>query len=348
MLGVARAKLVPKGALRGALADGAGFAGYAAHFDLSPADPDMFAMPDLEADSFQLPWNQEIAWVPCDLYLRGRPLAQAPRQVLKAQIARASDKGLTMKTGVEAEFFLLAGNADEALAVPRVADARDTASKPCYDQVALMRQAELVALLGDYLQDLGFSPYQVDHEDGNGQFEVNWEYADCLVTADRHAFFKFMVKAVAEARGLFATFMPKPFLSRTGNGAHCHVSLWNQRSGTNLFLDDTAALGLTSLAYSFLAGVICHARPLAAISNPSVNSYKRITLSSPTSGSSWAPCSASWTGNNRTHMIRVPAPGRFELRLPDGAANPYLVQAAILACGLDGVHISLSPGPISE
>jgi glutamine synthetase len=191
---------------------------------------------------------------------------------------------------------------------------------------------------------LGWQPYQVDHEDANGQFEMNWTYADALTTADRHVFFKFMVKQLAEQHGLRATFMPKPFADLTGNGCHVHVSLWDTKGSTNLFHDATGEAGLSALAYAFLGGVLAAAEPLTALLNPTVNSYKRINARPTVSGATWSPNTVTYGGNNRTHMVRIPEPGRFELRLADGAANPYLLQAGIIAAGLDGVANQRDPG----
>jgi glutamate---methylamine ligase len=191
---------------------------------------------------------------------------------------------------------------------------------------------------------LGWLPYQIDHEDANGQFEMNWTYADALVTADRHVLFKFMVKQLAERHGLRATFMPKPFAHLTGNGCHAHVSLWDPKGETNLFHDAAGEAGLSSLAYHFLGGILAAAEPLTALFNPIVNSYKRINARPTVSGATWSPNTVSYGGNNRTHMVRIPEPGRFELRLPDGAANPYLLPAGILAAGLDGVANRREPG----
>ncbi|KAJ7539430.1 hypothetical protein O6H91_11G092400 [Diphasiastrum complanatum] len=309
LLGVLRSKLVPSNAIRDMEVAGAGFAGYAAHFDMTAAYPDMFAIPD-PASIILLPWKDGVAWVASDLYMHGALVKQAPRQVLKAQVERAQEKGYILKTGVECEFFLLSSASDCSLS-----DVNDKAVKPCYEQ------------------------------DANGQFEINWEYDDCLITADRHVFFKFMVKSIAEKHGFKATFMPKPFLQRTGNGAHCHASLWDASGTINLFHDNTGDLGLSKLAYEFVGGILANAKALTAFLNPTVNSYKRIDGRTTTSGSSWAPCTISYTGNNRTHMLRIPDAGRFELRLPDGAVNPYLLQAAILACGLQGIDNHMDPGP---
>jgi glutamine synthetase len=190
---------------------------------------------------------------------------------------------------------------------------------------------------------LGWKPYQNDHEDANGQFEMNWEYDSALRTADKHAFFKYMVKSIAEKHGLRATFMPKPFSNLTGNGCHMHASLW--QGGRNLFADEKGELGLSRAAYQFIGGVMHSAQGLCAITNPVVNSYKRINAPATLSGATWSPNTVSYTGNNRTHMIRIPDAGRFELRLADGAANPYLFPAAVLAAGLDGMRNNRDPGP---
>ena len=239
---------------------------------------------------------------------------------------------------MECEYFLIQPDASG------ISDPRDTQSKPCYDQSALMRRYDVISEICDAMIELGWNPYQNDHEDANGQFEMNWDYADCLVTADRHTFFKFMVKTIAERHGLRATFMPKPFPNLTGNGCHAHVSVWNNAGRRNLFHDPKGELGLSALAYNFLGGVIHSADSLAAIFNPTVNSYKRIDATVTISGATWSPSAISYGGNNRTHMVRIPDTDRFELRLMDGAANPYLLQAGVLAAGLDGVDHKRDPG----
>jgi len=337
LFGVLRSKLVPATAIDEIQSEGAGFAGFATWLDLSPADSDMFGMPD--GDSvMQLPWNKEIAWVASDLYMDGKPVEASPRIALKRQIEKASKKGLYMKSGVECEFFLV--NQDGTA----LSDEKDTQEKPCYDSSALMRRYDVITEICDSMIALGWKPYQNDHEDANGQFEMNWDFSDCLITADRHAFFKFMTKTIAEKHGLRATFMPKPFTNLTGNGCHCHISIWDQSGKKNMFLDNKDELGLSKTGYNFLGGIMESADKMAAIFNPTVNSYKRINGSVTTSGATWSPSSITWAGNNRTHMVRVPGKGRFELRLMDGASNPYLLQAAILLLGLDGLNNKRDPG----
>lgn len=324
---------------------GASFAAFATYLDSKPSEPDTFAKPDA-ACAVVLPWKPEVAWVPSDLYCRGAPLPHGPRTVLKAQVAAAAAAGFAIKTGVEVEFFLLNPEGTGP------ADVADGAAKPCYDQQALMRRYDLISEVCDYMELLGWGPYQNDHEDANGQFEMNWGYDDALVTADRHAFFKFMLRSCAEARGLRVTFMPKPFINRTGSGAHLHVSAWglpgSPAAGKNLFVDPSGELGLSRLAFSFMGGVLASAEGLCALTNPTVNSYKRLNGAVVRSGATWSPNTVSWTGNNRTHMLRVPDGNRFEFRLPDGAANPYLLNAGLLAAGLAGVTGEVSPGPRSD
>ena len=338
LFGGQRAKLVPAQAINEMAVDGAGFAGFATWLDLTPAHPDMMAVPD-PASVIQLPWKPEVAWLASNCVMEGAPVDQAPRNVLRNLVEQAAKAGLRVKTGVEPEFFLLTPAGDS------VADPYDTAEKPCYDQQAVMRQYDVIAEVCDYMLALGWEAYQNDHEDATGQFEMNWKYDDALQTADKHSFFKFMLKSVAEKHGLRATFMPKPFKGLTGSGCHAHISVWTLDGKTNAFADGSRELGLSDQGRHFLGGIMKHASALAAICNPTINSYKRINAPRTTSGATWAPNSVTWTGNNRTHMVRVPGPGRFELRLPDGAANPYLLQAVIMAAGLDGIRTKADPGP---
>ncbi|MEE4187695.1 MAG: type III glutamate--ammonia ligase [Roseobacter sp.] len=342
LFGGQRAKLVPAQAIADMQNEGAGFAGFATWLDMTPAHPDMLAVPD-PASVIQLPWKPEVAWVAANCVMEDEDVAQAPRNVLRRLIAEAADQGLRVKTGVEAEFFLLSADGSE------ISDPLDTAAKPCYDQQAVMRRYDVIAEICDYMLELGWGPYQNDHEDANGQFEMNWDFDDALATADKHSFFKFMVKSVAEKHGLRATFMPKPVEGLTGNGCHAHISVWDSEGKTNVFAagtgdGPTGELGLSEQGKYFLGGIMKHASALAAITNPTVNSYKRINAPRTLSGASWAPNTVTWTGNNRTHMVRVPGPGRFELRLADGAANPYLLQAVIIAAGLSGLNAKADPG----
>ncbi len=337
LFGALRAKLVPARAIADMQRDGAGFAGFATWLDMTPADSDMFAIPDSDS-LIQLPWKPEVGWLAADLWMDGKEVEASPRVALKRQIAKGMSRGFRMKSGVECEYFLISPDGTA------IADERDTQAKPCYDQSALMRRYEVITQICDAMIELGWGPYQNDHEDANGQFEMNWDYDDCLVTADRHTFFKFMVKSIAELHGLRATFMPKPFSNLTGNGCHSHVSLWDQGGSKNLFLDPKGELGLSQFAYNFLGGVMHYAESLTAIFNPTVNSYKRLDATVTLSGATWSPNAISYSGNNRTHMVRIPDAGRFELRLMDGAVNPYLLQAGVFAAGLDGLAEQRDPG----
>ena len=335
LFGVLRSKLVPTRAIAEMQKNGAGFAGFATWLDMTPADTDMFAIPDPDS-LIQLPWNKEVGWLASDLWMGGKPVKASPRVMLKNQIKQLDKKNLKMKSGVECEYFLISQDGSA------IADTKDIQSKPCYDQSALMRRYDLIKEICDCMIEMGWDPYQNDHEDANGQFEMNWNYEDCLVTSDRHVFFKYMVKSLAEKHGLRATFMPKPFEKLTGNGCHAHVSLWSEK--TNKFLDNGDRYGLSKLAYNFLGGIMNLAQPLSAFFNPTINSYRRINAPPTKSGASWSPSSISYSGNNRTHMIRIPDPGRFELRLMDGSANPYLLQAGVIAAGLHGINNKSDPG----
>ena len=337
LFGNQRGKLVPAAAATDMQRNGAGFAGYATWLDMSAMDPDMMAMPDADA-VVQLPWKPEIAWVPCDPHVDGAPVAQAPRNILKSLVAEAARDNQIMKTGVEPEFFLIDSEAQA------ISDPLDLEIKPCFDQAALMRRADVMGEISTHMEALGWGPYQIDHEDAHGQFEINWGYAPALVTADRHALFKVMVKEIATRHGFRATFMPKPFTHLAGNGCHAHVSLWNKTGKKNLFADRKGELGLSKACYDFIGGLIKHGTGLSALMLPTVNSYKRVNAETTASGSTWAPNAISYGGNNRSHMVRIPDAGRIEFRLADGAVNPYLLQAGLLAAGRIGMAKGINPG----
>ena len=341
MSGASKAKLVPVTHLEDVMQDGAGFAGFAAgEMGQGPHSPDIAAIPDM-ASLTLLPWRKDVAWVAGNVFVEGKPYEYCPRTILQRQLEKAAEQGWAFKTGVEPEFFLLKPDGNGGF-VPF--DALDTLAKPCYDLRALHRSLDLMTTLVGYLQDLGWQPYANDHEDGNCQFEINWTFADALTTADRHTFFRFLVRTVAEQNGLTATFLPKPFTGLTGNGCHFHQSLWDAKTGENLFLDKGDENGLSEMAYHYVGGLMRHARALAAVCSPIVNSYKRLKTAPPSSGATWAPVYVTYGGSNRTQMIRIPGPGRIENRAADGAANPYLAAAAQLAAGMDGVRRGLDPG----
>jgi len=338
------AKLVPVEALDALMSNGAGFAGFAAGpMGQDPSSPDILAMPD-PASYTQLPWQPNVAAMQCDPTVEGEPWPYAPRVILRRALEELDKRNLVMKTGVEAEYSLVARNDDGSL---RVADERDVDALPCYDARGLTRVLPHLTAVSKNLNAMGWGNYANDHEDANGQFEQNWQYTDALTTADRLILFRLMIHTMAQRDGRYATFMPKPFSDKTGNGLHAHISLWSADTDEPLFIgddSDTKGLGLSEMAYQFTAGLLAHAEALVAVACPIVNSYKRMGVGPPVSGATWAPSYVAYGGNNRTQMIRVPESDRLEVRLGDGAANPYLMFAAMLACGLDGIDNSLDPG----
>jgi glutamine synthetase len=336
------AKLVPIEAVEELQTAGVGFAGYAVGaMGQEPTDPDLVAVPDVSS-YMPVPFLRPgLAIVHCDPHVEGRPWRFAPRVLLKEQLARAAELGLTMKVGAEVEYFLVQRGPDGGL---RVADAKDVASRPCYDARDLTRMYDHLTSVSKAINGLGWGNYANDHEDGNGQFEQNFAYADALTTADRVVTLRYLLSVMAEERGMVATFMPKPFTDRTGTGLHMHLSLWRGEEPAFPDPDDDRGLGLSATAYSFIAGLLEHAAGLQALLGPTVNSYKRTGATSTRSGATWSPRTATYGGNDRTHFLRVPDHHRVELRGGDGSANPYLAAAAALAAGLDGLRRGLDPG----
>jgi len=339
--GSAKAKAVPAEHLEMVLTDGAGFAGFALWgFGMGPHGPDYMAVGDLST-LMPIPWMPGFARLATYGHVHGKPYPYDSRVALKAQLDKLAAQGMTLYTGIEPEFMLLKRRADSSLGP---CDATDNLEKPCYDYKGLARSADFIDRLVSALRQVGLDVYQIDHEDANGQFEVNFTYSEALTTADRYIFFKMAASEIAHQMGMIATFMPKPFANRTGTGAHFHISL-GDATVTNLFHDpqDRRGLGLSALGYHFLAGLMAHARGLTALCAPSVNSYKRLVVGRALSGATWAPAYITYGDNNRTCFVRIPY-GRLELRLPDGSCNPYLATIGILAAGLDGVAHHLEPG----
>tara|TARA_B100000073_G_scaffold322051_1_gene303079 strand:- start:3052 stop:4404 length:1353 start_codon:yes stop_codon:yes gene_type:complete len=337
------AKLVPVSAIDDLLEVGAGFAGFAAGpLSQTPADPDVLAIPD-PASYTQLPWQPNVAALQCDATVEGELWPYAPRVILQRVMEKAAEQNLVLKAGVEAEYSLLHRNEDGSF---RPADERDTSEQPCYDARGLTVMLDHLTTVSRHMDAMGWGNYANDHEDANGQFEQNFEYADALTTSDRLILLRLMMHTLARRQGLYATFMPKPFADKTGNGLHTHLSLWTADTDEPLFHDDgdPRDLGLSSMAYSFIGGILDHAQGLTGIVCPTVNSFKRIGVGPPDSGATWAPSYVAYGGNNRTQMIRIPEGGRLEVRVPDGAANPYLALAALLGSGLDGVARDVDPG----
>jgi glutamine synthetase len=335
------AKLIPADSFDLLMDGGAGFAGFAAGpMGQTPADPDLIAVPD-PASYTQVPWQPELAVLMCDINVEGEPWNYSPRVILKRELARLAERGLTLMAGFEAEYFLVGRTADGGI---EVADPLDTANSPCYDVKALSRAYPFLTTVSRYMNQLGWTNYANDHEDANGQFEQNFRFADALTSADRLIFFRYMVHVLAQREGKLATFMPKPFSNLTGNGLHIHTSLWKGDEQLFVGKDDPRGLGLSPMAYNFVGGLLDHAHSAVAITCPTVNSYKRMGVGAPDSGSTWAPSYISYGGNNRTQMLRIPEGGRIENRGCDGAANPYLALTAVLASGMDGIDRNLDPG----
>ena len=348
MHGKPNAKLVPASHLDDLMTEGAGFAGFAAgDIGQVPSDPDMIAMPDPRSLT-PLPWRPEVARFACDVQVEGEEWPYCPRTILRRQLDRAKALGYEFKIGIELEYFLVRRREDGGI---ELADQQDTLDQPCYDMRALTRNLDFVGSVARNLDALGWDNYATDHEDANGQFEQNFDFADALTSCDRAIFFRYMVESMAQERGLIATFMPKPFADLTGNGCHFHMSLW--KDGENVFdldpSEDPRKIGLSPAAYHFLGGLKAHAKAYIALTAPTVTSYKRLVVGSPRSGATWAPVYISYGYNNRTQMLRIPAPGRIEDRTVDGSCNPYLGATAILAAGLDGLERELDPGePTTE
>jgi glutamine synthetase len=343
------AKLVPVEAVEELATEGVGFAGYAVGaMGQEPKDPDLMAVPDVSSFT-PVPFVKEgLAIVHCDPHVEGKPWPFAPRNILRALVARTAEAGYEPWVGAEVEYFLLKRTAAGEL-VP--ADDDDNAAQPCYDARGVTRMYDHLTAISSAMNQLGWGNYANDHEDGSGQFEQNFNYADALTTADRVVTLRYLLNVMAGQRGMIATFMPKPFSGKTGSGLHLHMSLTS--GGSPVFPasgetppGDEKGVGLSATAYSFLAGILEHASALQAVIAPTVNSYKRTGATATVSGASWAPRTPTWGGNDRTHYIRVPDDQRLELRGGDGAANPYLAIAGALAAGLDGIQRGLDPGAI--
>jgi glutamine synthetase len=339
--GAAKAKAVPVEHLEMVLTDGAGFAGFALWgFGMGPDGPDYMAIGDLSTLT-PIPWMPGYARLVCNGTVKGKPYPYCSRVTLQRQLARLAERGLTMYVGIEPEFMLLGRGADGKLGP---FDGTDELDKPCYDYKGLSRAGAVLDDIVTSLRSVGIDVYQIDHEDANGQFEVNFTYADALKTADNFTFVKMAASEIARKHGMVASFMPKPFSNRTGSGAHFHISIGDAKT-KNLFEDrsDKRGLSLSTMAYQFLAGVLAHARALAAVCAPTVNSYKRLVVGRALSGATWAPAYVAYGDNNRTACVRIPG-GRLELRLPDSGCSPYLALSAVIAAGLDGIDRKLDPG----
>ncbi|WP_247326156.1 type III glutamate--ammonia ligase [Bradyrhizobium sp. 141] len=339
--GVAKSKAVPVQHLEALLTEGAGFAGGGAWgLGLLPHQAEYMVICELDTLTVT-PWAPGYACMMGVGTVKGSPHPVDTRNVLKKQIARLSERGWTFNTGLEPEFILLRREADGRLSP---FDGTDVLVKPAYDYRGLMRGRSFLERVTESLQAVGIDVYQIDHEDANGQYEINFKYADALKTADQIVFFKMAASEIAHDLGAICSFMPKPRSSSTGSGMHIHCSLADAE-GRNVFHDDRDqnGMGLSKLAYHFLGGVMAHAKALTALLAPTVNSYKRLVVGHTVSGATWAPAFIAYGDNNRTAMARIPY-GRIEIRTGDSSMNPYLATAALIAAGLDGIERKLDPG----
>ncbi len=311
----------------------------------APNDDEISSVPDLN-HIIQLPWQKEVAWMPADNHFHGEPYPLNSRVLLKNVMAEAARMGFTFNLGIECEIYVLKQDEQGKLLVP---NHDDNLEKSCYDVKRFLDVFSWLDDMASTMNGLGWDVYSFDHEDGNSQFEFDFKYANALTMADRYIFFRYMAKIIAERHGLLATFMPKPFADKTGNGAHFNMSLADAKTGKNLFAikpkDDPRGLGLSPLGYSFVGGILRHGRALCAVLAPTVNSYKRLIRRGAMSYYSWAPVFNSFGTNNRTNSVRIPmGGGRCESRNADSSCNPYLAAALVLAAGLEGVREALNPG----
>lgn len=347
--GAPKVKMVPASHLDDVIDDGAGFAGAAVPgLGQGPHSHDMMARVDLDTYN-AVPWRDGVASFSSDLFVDDEPHPYCSRQNLKRVLGEARAAGYTFHVGIEPEHFLVTRNHDGSIEVwdPNKVD---DLGKPCYDFKGMANVMGYLQDLMDGMASVGWDVYQSDHEDANGQYEVNFVFSDALTTADRYTFFKMMTSQYAQKYGAIATHMAKPFADKTGSGGHLHYHVENAETGENLFLDndDPQGLGLSEFAYHFIGGVLDHAPALAAVTSPTVNCYKRLQigagLTGTQSGFTWTPAFISYGDNNRTQMIRTAGPGHLEDRTVSAACNPYLAMAAYVAAGLDGVKRKLDPG----
>ena len=324
-----------------------------------PNDDELAVYPDPGA-IVQLPWRPEIAWAPGYMKYKGDPWPMCSRNVLQRQIDRAAALGLQFNLGIECECYVVNRNGNEISPNNVV----DDIAKAAYDVQLTLENYDFLHECVSNMNKMGWGVYSFDHEDANGQFEFDFNYADVMTTADRFVLWRMMMKEIARKYGWETTFMPKPYANKTGSGAHFNMSLADIKTGKNISGDagDPRGCGLSKLAYQFLAGTLKHAEAIVAVTCPTVNSYKRLIKSGSVTGYTWAPVFVSYGGNNRTHMMRVPtlrpqiegdpskhkgpylSAARWECRAVDTTVNPYLGAAMMLGAGLEGIEKDLDPG----
>ncbi len=347
--GSPKVKMVPVEHFADIIDDGAGFAGAALPgMGQGPHSHDMMARIDLDSYTC-VPWTEGLARFASDLFVDGIPHMFCPRQNFKRVLSQVKQEGYVFNVGIEPEHFLVTKNSDGSIQVWDPNDI-DSLRKPCYDFKGIANVMEYLRDMMDAMRRVGWDAYQSDHEDANGQYEINFHYSDALTTADRYTFFKMMTSQYAQKHGAIATHMAKPFTDRTGSGGHIHYHLADAATGENLFLDeeDPRGLGLSPMAYNFIGGIFAHAPALCCVMSPTVNCYKRLqvgpALMGSNSGFLWTPAFVSYGDNNRTQMIRTAGPGHLEDRTMSAACNPYLAFGAYLMAGLDGIKRQLEPG----
>jgi glutamine synthetase len=301
-------------------------------------ESDMYLMPDLSTFCV-FPWagpgGENVGRIICDIYAPdGTPFAGCPRTALKRVIALAAERGFNMKAGPEAEFFLF--QTKNGRPTTESHDAASYFDLSPVDQGEGVRREIVLAL-----EAMGFHVEAAHHEVAPGQHEVDFRYDDALTTADNISTFRFVVKNVAIRNGLHATFMPKPIYGINGSGMHTHMSLFSKQA--NVFFDADAPMQLSKICLNYIGGILRHAKGFCAITNPLVNSYKRLVPGYE------APTNIAWSERNRSPLVRVPAARgdatRIELRMPDPSCNPYLALAVMLRAGLDGIEKNIDPGP---
>jgi glutamine synthetase len=348
--GVAKGKWLPLTHLDDLLSDGVAFSGASiAGTGLPRTGPrSQYIARGYASTVTALPWLPGVARVVCDGFVNGQPFDACPRQVLKRALARLAERGWHLRTGIEPEFFLLRRDAERWL----VADAHDRLEQPAYDLQSLSRQHAFLQALAAALGAGGIDVAQIDHGEARGQYEVNFGFDEALVSADHLMLFRQAGQALAEQREMVFSLLPKPFDDQPGSGMHLHVSLWSdwnvkRRDNAQCLFVAHRADGsvdrerdLAPLGVHFVAGVLAHAAALTALSAPSVDSYRRLGAGPCVSGNSWAPALIAHGPNNRTAAIRT-LHGRFEWRVSDACANPYLISAALVAAGLDGIDRKL-------
>ena len=343
MHGVPKAKAVPIDHFTGMMGGSELFTGAAIDgLGQGPSDDELSVWPDLDAIT-QLPWEPTVAWAPGYLHYHGEPYPMDSRTILRQQTDRLAAHGLQFNLGIETEFFLV--HREGSGIVP--ANPKDVLPRAAYDITGLLENLPFLDELIGHMNQLGWDVHSFDHEDANSQFELDFSYTDVMTMSDRFVLWRLMTKLLARKYGFEATFMPKPYADRTGNGGHFNMSMSDLESGENRFADpdDPRGAGVSKLAYQFIAGVLAHAPAISALTAPTVNSYKRLIKTGSMTGFTWAPVYVSFGANNRTHMLRIPmGGGRVESRAVDTACNPYLAAAMLLGAGLEGIENDLDPG----